>query len=72
MVLNFTTIYENLPNKVKGFLLYDGADDWYTIVLNCRMCYEGNKLTFEHEMQHIINHDVHCYKNVGLLEASMR
>ena len=71
MVENYITIFENLPYKVSGFIMYDSADDYYTIVLNSRLSYEENKKTFEHELKHIKNNDFLKCHNVELLEASM-
>ena len=53
MVENFITVYENLPFKINGFVMYDAADDYYTIVLNSRQSFWKNKKTFEHEIGHI-------------------
>lgn len=72
MVENFITIYASLPNKVSGFIMYDACDDYYTIVLNNKLSYSQNKLTFEHELKHIVNGDFASIKDVGLLEMSMR
>lgn len=71
MVNNYKTIYMDLPNKVSGFIMYDSADDYYTIVLNSRSTYKQNKRTFEHEIQHIVNNDFIHNRNVGMLEASL-
>lgn len=71
MLDNYITIFENLPNKVKGFIMYDSKDDYYTIVLNSRSNYEQNRKTFEHEIQHILNKDFTKYRNVGMLEATL-
>ena len=54
---NFTTIYANLPTKVKGFILYDTCDDYYTIILNARHSYYQNIKTFFHELKHISRQD---------------
>ena len=43
MVENNITIFANLPYKVSGFIMYDSADDYYTIVLNSRLSYEETK-----------------------------
>lgn len=66
---NYIVVCENLPYKISGFIMYDAADDYYTIVLNSRASYQKNRETFEHELKHIINGDFHNYRNVGLLEA---
>lgn len=71
MIENYTTIFLDLPYAIKGFLLYDAADDYYTIVINSRMSYEKNKETFEHEIEHIKNGDFHKYRNVGMLELAL-
>lgn len=71
MIDNYITIYAALPYKVSGFIMYDAADDYYTIVLNSRSSYEENKDTFEHEIQHIINNDFSHSRNVGVLEAAL-
>ena len=42
---NYQTVFENLPYSIKGFVLYNAAEDFYTIVLNCRFSYESMKKT---------------------------
>ena len=69
MIDNYNTVYENLPNKIKGFVLYNSAEDFYTIVLNSRASHEANKITLEHELSHIANNDFHKCQTVTLLEA---
>lgn len=69
MFENYITVFENLPYKVKGFIMYNSSDDIYTIVLNSRSGHEKNKETFEHELQHIQNKDFSKYREVGILEA---
>ena len=71
MVENFITVYENLPFKINGFVMYDAADDYYTIVLNSRQSFWKNKKTFEHEIGHILNGDFFKHKNVAVLETNM-
>ena len=71
MVENYIVVSENLPYKVSGFIMYDAADDYYTIVLNSRANYKKNLETFKHELEHIINGDFQNNRNVGLLEAVM-
>lgn len=69
MVENYIVVCENLPYKINGFIMYDAADDYYTIVLNSRTSYKKNLETFKHEIEHINNKDFHNYRDVGLLEA---
>lgn len=69
MVENYIVVSENLPYKISGFIMYDAADDYYTIVLNSRASYEKNQETFKHEIEHIINGDFHNCRDVAMLEA---
>lgn len=69
MLENYIVVCENLPYKINGFIMYDAADDYYTIVLNSRSGYYKNRETFNHEIEHILNGDFHKNRNVGLLEA---
>ena len=65
---NYQTVFENLPYTIKGFLLYDSIDDFYTIVLNCRFGYDSMKETFLHELKHIKNDDIHSSKTIDEIE----
>ena len=71
MIDNFNTVYENLPFGINGFVMYDAADDYYTIVLNQRHGFWANKKTFEHEIGHILNKDFTKNKTVGIIETTM-
>lgn len=68
---NYNVVYLNLPVTVKGFSLYDAADDYYTIVLNNRLSKLCNKKTFEHEIGHILNGDFTKNKTVGIIETNL-
>lgn len=50
-------ILDNLPHSIGAFVVCDGCDDFYTIVLNSRFSYEMQRQAYEHEMAHIINGD---------------
>lgn len=65
---NYRTVYRDLPYKCRGFLLYDGEDDYYTIVLNSRMSQFVQKKTFEHELEHIRNNDIFSSLSANQLE----
>ncbi len=65
---NYQTVFENLPYSIKGFVLYNAAEDFYTIVLNCRFSYESMKKTFLHELKHIKNDDFHSMKTIDEIE----
>ena len=65
---NYQTVFENMPYSVKGFTCYNAAEDFYTIVLNCRFSIESMKKTFMHELKHILNDDFRSLKTVGQIE----
>lgn len=69
MCQNFQTIYKNLPYSVRGFTVYDGADDFYTIVINCRYGFEAMKKTFYHELNHINRKDIYSTKSIEEIEC---
>ncbi len=65
---NINIIYMNMPCKIKGYVAYNTADDYYTIVLNSRLSFSQNQQTFEHEMKHIKNGDFFSDANINLIE----
>ena len=69
MLDNYTTIYLNLPCKIKGFAVYNSIEDFYTIVLNSRLSHAQNIKTYIHELEHISNGDFNSNLSVGTLET---
>lgn len=65
---NFRTVYENMPYSIKGFTTYDAADDYYTIVLNCRFDYDSIRRTFRHELKHIYRDDFYSRQSIDEIE----
>lgn len=65
---NYNVIFLSLPITVKGFSLYDAADDYYTIVINNK--FSHHKEIFEHELLHIKNGDFRRCGNVATLEKA--
>ena len=65
---NCMVVYDNLPYSVKGFTIYDGCDDYYTIVLNCRYSNESLQQTYLHELKHIMHDDFHSCDSVSEIE----
>lgn len=59
MEINFgiRVIVDNLPTSIKGFVFIDSTYN-PVIVLNARMPYEIQKITFWHEYLHIRNGDI--------------
>lgn len=72
MYENYQIKYLNLPITVKGFTLYDGADDYYTIVLNCKYSYDSMRQTFLHEIKHIARDDFHSNKSTAEIERELQ
>ncbi len=54
---NVRAVIQDLPIGIKGFVVEDGVDDFYTIVLNARYSREANIETYRHELKHIENGD---------------
>lgn len=69
MLDNYTTIYQNLPYKIKGFAVYNSKEDYYTIVLNSRLSHDQNIKTFIHELKHINNDDFSSSLTATTIEA---
>ena len=64
-----TTIFQNLPYKIKGFAVYNSNDDYYTIVLNSRLSHDQNLKTYIHELKHINNNDFYSELTATKLET---
>ena len=69
MLQNFSTIFLNLPCKVRGFAVYNACEDFYTIVLNSRLSHSQNLETYIHELEHITNDDFYSSMNASTLET---
>lgn len=54
---NVREVIQDLPIGIKGFVVEDGVDDFYTIVLNARYSREANIKTYRHELKHIEDGD---------------
>ena len=55
---NVREVIQDLPIGIKGFVVEDGVDDFYTIVLNARYSREANIETYRHELKHIEDGDL--------------
>ena len=69
MLDNCSTIYLDLPYKIKGFAVHNSCEDFYTIVLNSRLSYAQNLKTYIHELKHIENNDFYSSLDVNTLET---
>ena len=56
----------DLPPRVKG--LVKKKDDFYTIVLNSRLTWEQNRISFKHELNHLEGNDYE-EEDVGVTET---
>lgn len=68
MLDNYHTIFMNLPYKIRGFVVHNSSEDFYTIVLNSRLSYAQNLKTYWHELEHITNDDFNSLLDVNILE----
>ena len=65
---NYQVIFRQLPNQINAFTVFCAAEDYYTIVLNLNLSFEGQRRAFKHEIEHILKNDFSKYQNVGKLE----
>lgn len=61
------TILVDLPCDCRGCVVE--TDDEPCIILNSRMSHEMNIKSYEHELRHIKNNDLHCEESVNEIEA---
>lgn len=57
--MDYRIIMLDLPTTVKGYVLQT-FDGFNTIVLNSRLNVWQNRKTLRHELDHIINDDLHA------------
>ena len=67
---NVRVVLQDPPTRIKGFVLPDATDDFYTIILNARHSRETNIETYKHELDHIENGDF--YKDESANEIELR
>lgn len=68
MLDNYQVIFRKLPNQINAFTVFCATEDYYTIVLNLNLSFEGQRIAFEHEIEHIRKKDFSKYQDVGKLE----
>ena len=62
----------DLPIEIKGFTMYDASTDSYNIYLNGKCDSAQNKVTLNHELQHIKNKDFSKNCSAGIVESCVR
>lgn len=63
------TVLIDLPLKCRGYIYEDIATGDKCCVLNARLTHESNIKTYEHELWHDKNDDLHSDIDVGILEC---
>ncbi len=56
MAENYTIILKDMPTTVRAITVKN-EDDSYTIIVNSKLNYEQQHISFEHEIHHIQNCD---------------
>lgn len=64
---NIIVIYKDMPARIKSFVMPDGFGN-YTIVLNSCLSFEQNRISTQHEIEHIERGDYDNIQNVDVLE----
>ena len=57
----------DLPTSIRGFTVRN-ADDSYTIIINAGMSDVMQRDTYDHEIEHINNHDYDYIYDINYLE----
>ena len=67
---NTPIIYADLPVTIKGMVvrMFDDGEDYDTIVLNSKLNWEQNVITYKHECWHIEHGDFDSTLPVSVLE----
>jgi hypothetical protein len=58
----------DLPTAIRGFTVRN-ADDSYSIIINAGMSDVMQRDTYDHEIEHINNHDFDSIYDIGYLES---
>lgn len=58
--MNYRVKMCDLPVSIKAFTITN-SDGSYTIFINCKMSYEQQHKSFQHELRHINNYDFERY-----------
>lgn len=64
------TVLYNLPPRISGFTVRKDGD--FTIFLNARHCWEDQKETYDHELEHIENGDFDSALSADAIEMLRR
>ena len=66
---NIYVVYADMPVSVRSYVVVN-ADESYTIVINSRLSYEQNLVSYNHELYHILNGDYEKGCSADLIEIS--
>lgn len=61
-------MFAELPQSVKGLVLYDKDKEKFTILLNCFFDFQILRKTLRHELLHIFRNDFFSGKSVRTIE----
>ena len=64
---NIYVVYADMPVSVRSYVVVN-ADESYTIVINSRLSYEQNLVSYNHELDHILNGDYEKGCSADLIE----
>lgn len=59
----------DMPERIKGYCREDENGD-YTVILNSRLSYEENLITYMHELKHELNGDFESLNGIDEIEAN--
>lgn len=67
--LDINTIYYTMPTTIRSFVVAN-PDSSFTIVLNSNLSRERNLISYQHELEHILNGDYDKQCDVDIIELN--
>lgn len=64
---NIAVHYRDMPYTIRALVV--SSDGYFTIILNSRNSYEQNRISYIHELRHIMRGDFSRSVDVSMLEA---
>ena len=65
---DFHAYYVSLPLRVRGFVTV-GEDGYPSVYINCRLSYEMQKRTLDHELSHLAHGDFYNDDSIWTAEG---
>ena len=67
---NVQTVMYDLPPDIHAYTVLEGAEDYYTVVLNAHDTHQRNMQALYHELRHILGRDFLKHDNINDIELA--